>query len=283
MYNTTRRGFFQITAAAAAGSCLAGVPRVLSAAPAGPYGGFPVGVQSYSLRNFDLIQALRHIQGLEVHYVELFAKHLNPAGSIEEIEEIRRLCTQAGVAIRAHGVNGFGADHEANRKTFDFARRAGIRNITADPSPDSFDSLEKLVDEYSIRIAIHNHGPNHRYNKIDDVLQAVQGRHPLIGACVDTGHFIRGGEDPVKAVYELGDRVFAVHVKDDTFKNDPGSHNVVIGKANLDVVGLFRALKNIEFPADGAISLEYESNPDNPVDDMRQCLAVAREAIAKIG
>ena len=49
----------------------------------------------------------------------------------------------------------------------------------------------------------------------------------------------------------------------------------------LDVVGVFKALKKIKFPADGSLSLEYESYPDNPIDDMKQCLAVARDAIAK--
>ena len=60
------------------------------------------------------------------------------------------------------------------------------------------------------------------------------------------------------------------------------SHNVVIGTGNLDVVGLFKALREIKFPADGCVSLEYESNPKNPIDDMKQCLAAAREAIAKL-
>ena len=102
-----------------------------------------------------------------------------------------------------------------------------------------------------------------------------------IGACVDTGHYIRSGENPVEVIEKLGDRVFAAHLKDDTHKGDKGSHNVVIGEANLDVVGVFKALKKIKFPADGSLSLEYEANPDNPIDDMKQCLVVAREAIAK--
>jgi hypothetical protein len=40
-------------------------------------------------------------------------------------------------------------------------------------------------------------------------------------------------------------------------------------------------LRKIDFPADGSISLEYEANPQNPIDDIEQCLGVAREAIAK--
>ena len=164
---------------------------------------------------------------------------------------------------------------------FEFAKRAGIKNITANPNPESFDSLDKLVAEYNIRIAIHNHGPGSSYDKIDDVKKAVEGRHKLIGACVDTGHFIRSREDPVKAVRELGPRVFGLHIKDEE-KREKRSRNVIIGSGHLDVLGVFKALKEIKFPADGAVSLEYEANPKNPIDDMKQCIAVAKEAIAKV-
>ena len=97
---------------------------------------------------------------------------------------------------------------------------------------------------------------------------------------MDTGHFIRSKEDPVKAVRELGKRVFALHIKDEA-KQEKRSHNVVIGKGHLDVVSLFKTLKKSKFPADGSMSLEYEANPKNPIDAMKACLAVAREAIAK--
>jgi hypothetical protein len=47
------------------------------------------------------------------------------------------------------------------------------------------------------------------------------------------------------------------------------------------VVGLFKALRRIGFPDHGAPSLEYEANPDNPVDDMKACLALIKEAIPR--
>ena len=46
--------------------------------------------------------------------------------------------------------------------------------MSADPDPDSFESLDSLVKEFDIRIAIHNHGPTHRYNKALDVLKAIE-------------------------------------------------------------------------------------------------------------
>lgn len=282
----TRRRLLAL-AAATSGAAATGVawfdlPRVLGAELADDaFGGFPVGVQSYSLRNFNVVEAVRHIQGMGVRYAEFYSKHLALDANDATIQETKKLLADAGIQLAGHGVNGFTKDHAKNEKIFEFAKRAGIRNITADPSPDSFDSLDKLVAQYNVRIAIHNHGPGHRYDKLEQVVKAVRDHHPLIGVCVDTGHVIRTKEDPVKWVRELGPRVFATHIKDD-IKQDGGSQNVVIGKGNLDVVGVFQALKDIKFPADGDLALEYEANPANPVDDMKQCIAVAREAIAKV-
>jgi len=274
-----RRRFLALPTAAAAGATIFDVPGILAADD--PYRGLPIGVQSFSLRNYNVVDAVRHIQGMGLHFVEFFSKHLNPNATAAQLAENRQLLERAKVTLSAHGVNRFSKDHEANRKVFEFAKRAGIRNITANPTPDSFDSLDKLVAEYNIRIAIHNHGPGALYDSIDSVKKAVAGHHKLIGACVDTGHFIRSKEDPVKAVHELGPRVFGVHMKDEE-KQEKKSHNVVIGSGHLDVLGLFKALKKVSFPADGSLSLEYEANPSNPIDDMKQCLAVAREAIAKL-
>jgi inosose dehydratase len=275
----SRRRFIALGAAAAAGATLMDIPQVLGEED--PYGGFPIGVQSYSLRNFNALEAIRHIQGMGLHHVEFFGRHFPLNSTAEQIKQRLDLLEKAEISISAHGVNSFTANHEANKAVFAFAKRAGFNCITANPQPDSFDSLDKLCAEYKIRIAIHNHGPDAIYDKISDVTNAVKGRHPLVGACVDTGHFIRSKEDPVKAVVELGKRVFALHVKDEA-KQEKRSHNVVIGSGHLDVPGLFQALVKIDFPADGSISLEYEANPENPIDDMKQCLVVAREAIAKV-
>jgi sugar phosphate isomerase/epimerase len=251
--------------------------------PKDPYAGFPMGAQSYSLRNYNLVEAVRHLQGMGLHHVEFFRKHLDPAASQEEIDETKKLLADADIALSAHGVNSFNKDHDKNRQVFEFARRAGIKTITANPTPDkeTFDSLDKLCEEFNVRIAIHNHGPGALYDTIASVQKVCDGRHKLIGACVDTGHFLRSKEDPVKAVYELGPRVYGVHVKDEE-KMEKQSHNVIIGSGHLDLVGLFKALRDIKFPADGALSLEYEANPENPIDDMKQCLDAAREAIAKL-
>lgn len=281
----TRRRWLAIASAAAVGATLCDVPAVLASKGLqdedDPFGGFPMGAQSYSLRNYNTVEAVRHLQGMGLHYVEFFKKHLDPAATDGQIAETQALLEEADIQMSAHGVSSFDADHDKNREVFEFAKRAGIKTITANPKPEAFDSLDKLVAEYEIRIAIHNHGPGALYDKIADVVEAVSERHPLIGACVDTGHFLRSQEDPVEAVRALKGRVYGVHVKDEE-KLERNSKNVVIGTGHLDLVGLFQALRDVDFPADGALSLEYEANPDNPIDDMKLCIAAAKEAIAKL-
>jgi inosose dehydratase len=281
----SRRRFIALSAAAAAGATWFDVPRILQAAnladPKDPFGGFPVGVQSYSLREFNTAEAIRHLQGMGVHYAEFYGKHLDPKADDAKIAEVQALLKAADIKLAGHGVHGFSKDHEANKRLFDFAKKIGVKVITANPEPDSFDSLDKLVAEYDIRIAIHNHGPGALFDKLDSVTSAIKGRDKRIGACVDCGHFLRSGEDPVKCVLTLADRVYGVHIKDEKETGTPKSANVVIGKGHLDVVGLFKALRQVKFPADGSLALEYEANPQNPIDDMKACLEVAKEAIAK--
>ena len=193
-----------------------------AADPANQYGGFNLGMQSYTLRDFKVDRALAEIKKLGLHSVEFFNAHFSAKSSDADIEAMKSKTQALGIKIMGHGVNPFTKDHEANRRWFEFAKKAGIRNISADPTEDAFDSLDKLCEEYQIRIAIHNHGPGARYDKVTDVLNAIKGHHPLIGACADLGHYIRSAEDPVRVINLL--RRPAVRHPPQGFRRAKGQH-----------------------------------------------------------
>ncbi|HEY2413334.1 MAG TPA: sugar phosphate isomerase/epimerase family protein [Pirellulaceae bacterium] len=279
---SSRRQFLTNCSAACLAS-LAASKFSLAANEPDPWGGFPVGVQTISLRKYPLPEVFRHLQGMGVRYVEFSASaHLPATASDEKIIQARQLAEQAGLRISAQGVNRFSSDHAANRRVFEFAKKLGIRIITANPQPDAdtFASLEKLVAEYDLRIAIHNHGPGSLYDKLTDVTKVLKDRDPRIGACVDCGHFIASGEDPLKCLRALSDRLYGVHLKDQS-EFGSKSPGVILGKGHLDLVSLFKTLREIKFPPDRALSLEYEANPDNPLDDLKACLAATKDAIAR--
>lgn len=243
-------------------------------------GGLKIGIQSYTLREFPVLKAIDLIAEMGFEHIEFFDAHFPLKSSDEEIEARKRMMSEKKLRISCHGVNRFTKDHDANKKMFEFAKKAGIKQISADPDPDSFESLDKLVKEYDVRIAIHNHGPGHRYDKVADVLKAVKGYDERVGACADLGHFIRSAEDPVKVITLLEGRLWGVHLKD--FDQPKGNaKGTILGKGQMDVVAVMKALRRVKFPADGALSLEYEENPKDPIADVKECLAIAREADAK--
>jgi sugar phosphate isomerase/epimerase len=234
---------------------------------------YALGSQSYSFRNFDTAGALDQLKQLGLSHMEFCAVHFPPDPANPKLQEIKAQIAAAGITMPAYGVEAFGADAEANRKKFEFAKAMDIAILTADPDPDSFDSLDALTKEFGIAIAIHNHGPGARYDKVDDTLQAVAGRNPLIGACLDTGHCIRSGEKPHEVIKELGGRLISLHLKDWVH----GGAEQIVGKGDLDIVACAKALKAINFA--GPIMLEYEESPDNPVPDMKQGVANWLDAV----
>ena len=270
--NFSRRSFLAATAGAVALSPLA---RLAAAASAS---NLNLGLQIYSLRNYKVDEALQHTRDLGFKFVEFYPGMYPIASDAAAIDTMKKKLADLGLTISAHGVNGFSKDEAANRKVFEFAKAAGIRTLSANPSPDSLPNLNDLVKEFDIRIAIHNHGPNTSYSKAIDVLHAVEKYDPRIGACADLGHFIRSGEQPVEVIRVLKGRLYGIHLKDFAeMKAD--AKGVILGKGHINVPAVMAALVAADFPADGALSVEYEENPQNPLADIKACELAAREAI----
>lgn len=236
---------------------------------------FRIGIQSYSLRGMKLDAALEATKKLGLGYWEGWEGHIPISEDLAARSDARWKLKQAGVRMETFGVVGFGADDAKNRSIFDFAQSMGVRTLSADPTPDSFDSLSRLVGQFDIRIAIHNHGPGSRYDRGESVWRSVKDRRAGIGACVDTGHYLRSQDDPVKVVEMLGERVYGVHLKD----VKDATKFTLLGQGDLDTVGLLRTLIRNRF--DGLLSLEYEENPQNPMADLTACFEYLGKAIAQ--
>jgi sugar phosphate isomerase/epimerase len=282
MHSISRRQALAFGLGSVAGAAIGLSPIHRLLAQEAKSAGLKLGLQIYSLRGFPVDEALAHTHQLGFDQVEFFSGMFPLDSSDEDIKAmVDKVVTGYGLTISAHGVNGFSKDAAANRKVFEFAKKAGIKNISAAPTPDSFDSLEELVKEYDIRIAIHNHGPSDRFNKVVDLLRAVEGRDVRIGACADLGHYIRSGEKPVDVIRALAGRLYGIHLKDFAEMKE-NTRGVLLGQGHLDCAAVFDALIQAKFPADGALSLEYEENPQDPIEDIRKCVATARAALKKV-
>ena len=255
-----------------------------------PFGGFTVGIQSYTFRKFNLERALKATQELGLQYAEFYRGHIPTDSKPEAIKGYLKMCGEYGVKPVAFGVENFSKDADKNKKLFDFAVALGVRFLSADPDPDSFDSLDKLVEDYKIGIAIHPHGPvgggkMHRWRDAEQIMKTLKNHLELIGTCLDTGHLIRASQleiklDPVEQIKIMGARNFGLHLKDHDNKRKT---DVPYGdKAGvLDVPGVLKALKEVKFK--GYIAIEYEANENDPTADVKKCLTYFKEQVAKLG
>jgi sugar phosphate isomerase/epimerase len=274
------------TGLASAGVLTAG--RVAPGANAAPgiirdYGPFKIGLQSYSLRGYttggksDVKKALAVSQELGVHFWESYTQHVPIDADARTVKALRQEIEAHGIHVGGYGVVHFTRDESAARKIFDFAGTLGVSYLSADPSSNSFDVLDRLVEEYGIAIGIHNHGPGHKFALIDTIAAAIKDHSPRIGCCIDTGHFLRSREDPVRAAEVFGKRVYGVHLKD--VKN--AETFTILGQGDLRTVDLLKVLAANKY--DYVLAIEYEEKPEDPLEDIKACLAEARRAIAAIG
>ena len=104
------------------------------------------------------------------------------------------------------------------------------------------------MKEYDIKFAIHNHGPEDKiWHSPLDVLKAVKGMDPRMGCCIDIGHCMRSGTDVVKAIHEVGPRLFDMHAKDLADYTSKESQTAV-GEGRMPIREIFEALIANEVP-----------------------------------
>jgi sugar phosphate isomerase/epimerase len=265
----------------------AGVFSAAALAEAVPETGKPMpiclGLASYTFRNFTRAQLIGFMKQLNVS--DLNAKdakdHLpmDPAGQQQALADY----AAAGIKLHAAGTITFKGDDADMRAKFEYAKRAGIPvMVVGDPTPAVLQNLGKYVQEYDIRIAIHNHGPEDSkfFPSPFDVLKAVKDLDPRIGCCIDVGHAARAGANLVDAIHAAGPRLYNMHVKDLTSFQDKASQ-VAVGEGILPFREMFQALIAIRYT--GFVDLEYEMHADDPMPGVISSYAYMRGLLTGMG
>ena len=287
MKNTfSRRNFVQSSALIAAASVTSGAAPLFAQQPS-PVSGKPspihLGLASYTFRNFTRDQMIGYMKQLNVK--DLNAKDVKDHLPMDPTEEAKALADYAAAGIKLHaaGTVYFPKDEDDDiRSKFEYCKRAGISVIVAgDPAPETLPRIEKFVKEYDIRVAIHNHGPEDKlWHSPLDVLNGVKKYDPRIGCCIDIGHTVRAGTDVVKAIHEVGPRLYNMHVKDLTSFQSKESQ-VSVGDGIMPMRAIFEALIAINYK--GFVDLEYEIHADDPMPGAIGSFAYMRGVLAGMG
>jgi len=258
------------------------VPRAACAAvtrePGDPFRGLKFGIASYTFRKFNLEQAIAMTRQAGVQYITLKDFHLPMRSSPAERRQARLAIEAAGLKLMGGGVIYMKNDEAEIKAAFDYARDAGMPVIVCSPDPAALGIVEEMAKSYDLRIAIHNHGPgDQKYPSPLDVLRLVKDRDPRMGICIDVGHTVRIGQDPVAVIEQCAGRLYDFHMKDVTEATAKGG-GTEVGKGVIDIVGVLRTLQKIKFS--GHLALEYEINEQNPMPGVLESFAYMRGVMA---
>ena len=237
-----------------------------------------LGIASYTFRNFDVDHLIACSRELRAPSLNLKDMHL-PMVPADQVKPRAEAYRAAGLTLTAAGTIYFTRDDDDDiRAKFDYVRAAGIPVMVCMPDRRVLPRLEKFVRLYDIRLAIHNHGPEDKnFPSPLDVLDAVRQMDPRIGLCIDVGHTLRAGTDPVEAIRKAGPRLFDLHIKDLARANDKDSQ-VAVGDGIVPVRAIFQALIDQHYP--GFVDLEYEIHPDDPMPGVIKSFAYMRGVLA---
>ncbi|GHT16899.1 hypothetical protein FACS1894189_1760 [Planctomycetales bacterium] len=272
---TTRREFLRNTAllggAAVLGTQLFGETFAVAASEKGYAAklGWTIGPQIYSFNRFPFDEAIKKVQACNVNSFELYSgqklsKDTNVAvgpdllkpENKDALKLFKDLLAETGCKPHAMGVC------PADRAHFDFAAAIGFNVINAEPGFDQIAEVSKLAEEYKFRVGLHNHPKPSIYWDPAIVLEHLKDASPRIGACADTGHWLRSGFNPIECLQKLKGKIVSFHIKD-LKKTADGKLDAdcVMGQGDVGIADILKevAAQKARVP----FSIEFEADWDN--------------------
>lgn len=243
-----------------------------------------LGVATISLSKKTIAGVIAALKQLQIDGAALYKTHAPWAtGTPGECQAIVKQFTDAGIAVTSTGVVDFTTDEDAARQAFDNVRAAGLKTLCGRPTPEALPLVEKLVKEYDIKVAIHNHGPTDLYPTGADAWKAVQPYDPRIGLCIDVGHAWRAGGDPAAEIRLCRERLYQVHLKDTRGPKGTGTKDpspVIVGHGDLDLKAILSALVEIQYQY--RADFEYEERVPDQLPGLAESVGYVRGMLDSI-
>jgi len=240
---------------------------------------FELGLASYTLRKFKLDETLAMTRRVGLKYICFKSFHLPLGSTPEQIKAVVAKVRKAGLRLYGGGVIYMNSEAEVHR-AFDYAKAAGMKVIVGVPEPELLALINKKVQQYDIKVAIHNHGPGDKnYPTPASAYERIKDLDRRIGLCNDIGHTQRAGVDPSESVEKFADRLLDVHMKDVSAATAKG-RGVEIGRGVIDIPKFLRTLLKINYS--GVVAFEYEKDADDPLAGLAESVGYVRGVLAAV-
>lgn len=165
---------------------------------------------------------------------------------------------------------------------------------TRDLTRDDYTRLGRMLTEIGKRsadigvpVGYHNHmsAIGERPDEVRWILEAADPR--FVKLELDIAHYQMGGGDPVRAIHDYKDRLLFLHIKD-LETPVPGATGdltrsyrfVELGRGQVDLPGVFKALTDVQF--NGWAVVELDRVPDD-ARSPKESAGIAKAYLQKLG
>ena len=236
---------------------------------------FSLGVATVSLKGMPLEQALQVVKRVGLDRVSLFRAHSpwenTPAQWSASAQKIRDM----GLTPACCGVLYLKNNEAEMRRMFDYVRALNVALFSCSPEPAALPLLERLVKEYDLHAAIHNHGPEDKvWPSPEGIWRAIEPMDSRIGLCLDVGHAYRAGVDPAEAIRRYRSRLYDIHIKDSAAEVGMNDTPIEMGRGKIDLHAILSSL--IEIGYSRHVWFEYEKDPNDPVPGLAESVGYIR-------
>ncbi|MBX2951815.1 MAG: sugar phosphate isomerase/epimerase [Leadbetterella sp.] len=236
-----------------------------------------LGVAGYSFVNFNLDDSLKMMKRMQIQYLCIKDFHLPFKSTDAEIAEFHKKLAESGVKGYAVGPIYMTKSLEEIDNAFEYAKRVGVDLIIGIPRKEDLAYISKKADEYGIRYALHNHGPEDKlYPNSTSIYDLIKNLSPKIGICFDMGHNARDGQDSVKDLKRYSSRIFDMHLKNITEASAAGK-TTELSRGVIDIPAFVKTLKSIQYQ--GVCSLEFEKDMNDPLAGLAESAGYFRGVV----
>jgi inosose dehydratase len=275
----SRRQFFKLTGTgllAAGVTSVYGVPSLMKPSWANK-DLFSLGMAGYTFRDLSIERTIEIMNYIGVNYLSVKDFHMPLNSTKAQIDSVINKFKEGGITVYAVGVVYMKSKAEVDQ-AFEYAKMAGVKLIVGAPNYELLQYVEKKIKDYDIRVAIHNHGPdNPLYPNATDIWNHIKDMDPRMGICIDIGHTVRDGQDPVVDVMRYATRIFDIHTKDVDAASKEGK-TVETGRGIIDIPAFITALRKIKYT--GKCSLEFEKEMKDKLPGIAESIGYFRGVMA---
>jgi len=228
--------------------------------------GWKLGVEAYTFHKNTFFETIDKAHAMGLAYVGGLSfqkvsaenpKNLTPDLSDEELQAVRLKLDAAGMRILTYYYQTIPGDETGCRKVFEFGRKLGITCFMSEPALESLPLIDRMAQEYGIKVGLHNHGPKQSPNtwSPEKILEVCRPYSSMIGAAADLGYWTRAGIDLEKALTLLKQRIITLQVHD----LDAAGKDVPWGTGRCQLEAFFRKVRALGIQPE-MFGLEYSEN-----------------------